>query len=139
MNVVRGVVETLEVLVAYAAIRPAIDILLDRTSWWGTGRHISRPLRRRYGLETEGIRIFLALAAVVGFVAHLAGLEVPGRHEFAACFNVWLADDYWFGDRPRRRGKIRGWAKAKLRKAKPVMRRLAEQWKPAPSRWPVPA
>lgn len=123
--------------VSFVGILPAFaDGLRGGGRWWGTGRHISRLARGHLGIAGAELLRF-------GLWFYFVGAWIFGDPEYSwriaeIVWNLWVLDDYWFGERPRKR-KLLEWAKAKLRKAKPVMRRLAEQWKPRAPRVPVPA
>lgn len=145
MTAALAVLRTLGDLLFFAALPGVVEFFRHSTpgttpAWWGTGSHLSRPLRRRFGrdaVERARGALIVALFAILICDIFVRAFDTPldvGR----VVIYAWIADDYWFGDRPRRR-RLRSWAKAKLRKAKPVMRRLAERWVPDGNPIPRPA
>lgn len=121
--------------IAVAVQAPAIFLYLFmplRRSW--KGRHVSKPLIRRLGMgRTRALRY--SLFPIVG-VALAFPVNDPRSIPSALAeivFALWLIDDALFGGDDEDKSRRRDWAKAKLRKLKPVRLRPAERWAPAPA------
>lgn len=112
-----------------ASLAVIMLIVSTPTSRRVNGRHLSRPLTRRLGSRFRAglVQITpmnLSLILLIGGNLYWA----PALLQIGVV--VWLLDDLITGGPEDRDGRKREWAKAKLRKIKPVKLRPAERWAP---------
>jgi hypothetical protein len=120
---------TLAQIVTYGcsvAIVPLVILMPDGRMV--NGRHISRPIRRRFGPSMVVLsQMAFALTTAVAILLSRGApfLELP------LC--LWLLDDFLTGDDDDPRHRFRDWAKAKLKKFAAVKLRPVQRWTPIPS------